>query len=182
MDEHLNNIKKIKTAIFIVIAIIIIAILLFVFYNNWHQKESTNNFYNYLEKNDYQKNEEGIYTKKTTNGNTTTTNRILLNDYLFEKSISKNEDNYTSLSLFYKKDKEIEIVYQVEGYDQDNKYGVLYQKGTYKNGEFTCEIVTNQNFKTECEYMKNEAEKYETEINQILKDNNIDIDNIQLEQ
>lgn len=174
MEEDYKSRKKAIKIICLIIILLIIIITIFILYINNSNKENTNNFYTYLEENNYKKDSEGIYTKKTTNGNITTTERAISNKYLFEKSISENDTNYTSINLFYTNDKTIEIMYQVEGYDLDNNYGVLYQKGTYKNGDFKCEIVTNQNFQTQCTKMKEEAQKYEKKINQIISKYKID--------
>lgn len=179
MEDYQLRKKTIIITCISIIAIIIIISLILIFINN-SSKENTNNFYTYLEENNFKKDENGVYTKKTTNGNTTTTERAVSNKYLFEKSITENNDNYTSLNLFYTNDKTIEIMYQVEGYDQNNEYGVLFQKGTYKNGDFKCEIVTNKNFKTNCKYMKTEAQKYEKEINQIIDKYDINPSNINM--
>ena len=162
-----------------IIAFIIIISLIIIFINN-SNKQNTNNFYTYLKENNFKQDADGTYTKTTTNSNKTITEKAVSNEYLFEKSITENNNNYVSLNLFYKNDKTIEIMYQVEGYDQDNKYGVLFQKGTYKNGNFNCEIVTNKNFQTNCKYMKTEAQKYEQEINQIIDKYNIDPTNVNL--
>ena len=182
MEDFQKN-KKIILTIICTIIIIVIAVISLNIYKIYKQKESTNNFYTYLKENNYKKNDDGIYTKKTKQKNQTITNRAISDKYLFEKDISEdNDDKYISISLFYTNDKTIEIMYQIEGFDQNDQYGVLFQKGTYQNGDFKCEIVTNQNFKTECNYMKKMAKEYEKEINQIIKNNNINPKYINIEK
>ena len=179
----MNNYQSRKKTIIITaisITLGIIIIFIFLIYMNNSEEKNVNNFNTYLKENNYKKDENGIYSKTNTKDNITTTEKAISNKYPLVKNITENKDNYTSLTLLYTNDEIIEIKYQVEGYDQNEEYGVLVQQGTYKNGDFKCEIVTNKNFQTNCKYMKTEAQKYEKEINEIIKKYDINLKNIKI--
>ena len=178
--ENYEKVKKTIRYIIIGIILIIIIIIAILFYNNWQAQENNNRLYNYLEANNYQQNADGIYYKTNNLNNTTTTDKAITQEYLFARNISKENDNYTSISLQFTKDKTINIIYQEEGFDQKNNYGILFQEGTYKDGKFECKIVTNKNFNTKCDLMKEQAQEYDKEIKQILKSNKIDPKHIKI--
>lgn len=175
--------NKVKTVFKFIITFLIIAIIIVIgiqIYNSWQNKQNNERLYNYLKENKYKQNENGIYYKTEKKGNTTITDKAISSEYLFSRDTLKEEKNYTTISLQYKKNKTIKITYQIEGFDQNNNYGILFQKGTYKNGKFNCEIITNIDFKTKCDVMKQEAQKYEKEINNLLKSQNINPNHIKI--
>ncbi len=178
--EDENKVKTVFRAIIIFLIIAIIIIIGIQIYNNWQNKQNNERLYNYLDKNNYKQNEDGIYYKTKKSGNTTVTDKAISSEYLFSRDTLTEAKNYTTMSVQYKKNKTIKITYQIEGFDQNNNYGILFQKGTYKNGKFNCEIVTNIDFKTKCNLMKKEAQKYEKEINNILKSQNINPSHIKI--
>lgn len=171
--EDENKVKKIFTYIIIILIIAIIIVTIIFIYRKWQTSQNNERLYNYLKDNNYTKNDDGIYFKTVKEGNTTTTDKAVSSEYLFARDTLTETTNYTTISLEYKNDKTIEIDYQIEGYDKNNNYGILFQKGTYKDSDFKCEIVTNIDFETKCDVMKKAAQDYEKEINKILNQQNI---------
>ena len=179
--EDENKLRTIFKTIIIILIIIGVIVAGVIIYNNWQNKQNNERLLTYLKENNYNQNEVGIYYKTKKEGNTTTTDKAISNEYLFSRDTLDENDNYITMSVEYKKDKTIEVTYQVEGFDKNNNYGILFQKGTYKNKKFKCEIVTNIDFETKCDTMKKAAQNYEEEINDILNSQKINPDHIKFQ-
>lgn len=178
-DISLNRPSKIILGI---VALIIIAIASFIIYKNYQEQTNTNSFKTYLTDNGYEKEEDGIYTKETNENSHTENYKAFFEDYLlYYSNMTSTNKEVTNISLGYKQDGSVDVTYKLEGYTNSNDVGTLYQKGTYKDGEFDCEIVTNGGFDTRCDVMKEEAENFYNETNQIFKNNNINIKYIKFE-
>lgn len=173
--EDENKFAKIPKIIKITLTIIIIITVAIIAYWQIQIHINNQNLYDYLKANDYKQNSDNIYFKTETESTTTTTDKAISSEYLFARDITHDDDTYSFISLQYQKDGTINITYQMEGFDSENNYGVLYQEGTYKGGKFECNIVTNTNFKTKCNQMKQEAQKYNKEIENILTNNKINL-------
>lgn len=171
--EDENKVKKTFTYVIVALIIAIIIVTIIFIYKTWQTSQNNERLYNYLKNNNYTQNDDGIYFKTIKEGNITTTDKAISSEYLFARDILTETTNYTTVSLEYKNDKTITINYQIEGYDKNNNYGILFQKGTYKNNKFKCEIITNKDFDTKCDVMKKAAQDYEKEINEILNKQNI---------
>ena len=176
-----KKIKRIINFIIVIIALILIGVLCIIGYNHQQQKINNNNFTTYLKNNDYKKDNNNIYTKTIENGNEKTTYQAIIDQYLLtkEKSIS-TDTQYISMTTSFKHDGTIEIAYKLEGYNKEGTIGTLYQKGTYKNNEFDCQIVNNNDFETQCPTMKKEAQEFDKEVKQIFQDNDINLKYITL--
>ncbi len=179
--EDENKAKKIINRTIIIIIIALALVIGIIIYKNIQIKINNDRFTTYIKNNNYKKDENGIYTKTTTSGNESTTYQAIIDQYLLtkEKKTSTNTE-VTSIVISYKQDGTIETSYKLEGYNQEGEIGTLYQKGTYKNNDFKCEIINNSGFKTQCPQMKQEAQKFEKEINKIFEDNNINVKYITL--
>ena len=184
MEDKMEDENKAKKIINITIAIIITALIIvigIIVYKNIMQKINNDRFTTYLKENKFKQNEDNIYTKTENTHNKQTTYQAIIDEYLLTKEESKSTDTeFTSITAYYKKDGTIETTYKLEGYNKDGEIGTLYQKGSYKNGNFTCQIISNNKFKTKCPEMKKEAQEFEKEVNQILENNNINIKYITL--
>lgn len=178
--EDENNIKKKIHLIIAIIATIIIIIIGIVIYINIQQKINNDRFISYIEKNNFKKDNTGVYVKSSSSQDNDTTYKAIYDNYLIFKETSTASTDFTSITTGYQKDGTIEVTYRLEGYNKNHEIGTLYQKGTYKDGQFTCEIVSNNDFKTQCPEMKEKAQEFNNEVNKILEDNNIDINYITL--
>ena len=178
--EDENKVKQIMKIIIIIIILIAVTIIGLFIYNQYQTQANTNKFNTYLKNNNYQKNDEGIYYKTNSSSKITTTDKAGSQEYIFARTISEDDTNYTTTTIEYKKDKSIEITYQIEGFAPDGNYGILFQKGTYTKDNFDCKIVTNIGFDTECDTMKKQAQDYEKEINNILEQNKINVKYIKI--
>lgn len=171
-----NKSKKIINTIIIIIVIVIVIVIGILIYKNIQQKINNDRFIKYIENNNYQQGENGIYTKTINGDNEQITYKVIVDQYLLTKEKSKSlSTEYTSIIANYKQDGTIEIIYKLEGYNSEGNIGTIYQKGTYKNDKFTCQIITNSNFETKCQEMKEEAQDFEQEVNKIFEDNNINV-------
>lgn len=179
-----GNEKKVKKIINIIIAIIVLALIVVIgimFYRNHLQTVNNNKFTTYLENNNYQKDENNIYTKTIDSGDEQITYQAIIDQYLLTKDKSTSTDTkVTSITTSFKQDGTIEITYKLEGYNTEGEVGTLYQKGTYKDDEFDCQIVNNNGFDTQCPEMKKEAQEFNDEVKQIFEDNDIDVNYVTL--
>lgn len=176
--EDENKIKQKIHIIIAIIAVIIIIIIGIIIFINIQQKINNDRFTSYIKNNNYKKDNTGIYTKQ----NDQTTYKAIYDTYLlFKETSSSTNTSFTSIATGYQKDGTIEVKYKEEGYNQNDEISTLYQKGTYKNGEFTCKIINNNGLKTQCPTMKEKAQEFENEVKKILKDNNIKVNYITLE-
>ena len=181
MEDYTKVKKIIKLIVILVILIVAIAIGV-IFYQNSQKTNSKNNLDDYLTAQNYTKDENGVSYIKKLNDNKNTTYRALYGDYILFKEYSNESDNsYYTINIGYKTDKTVEITYRMEGLTKDNEVGLIYQKGTYKNNEFKCEIVNNHGFDTQCNLMKVEAQNFKKEIDEILKRYKINAKNITIE-
>lgn len=176
-----KKVKRIINLIIGIIAIILIIILCIIGYNHHLQKVNNNKFTTYLENNNYKKDENNIYTKTIDNGNEKTTYQAIIDQYLLTKEKSTSTDTkFTSITTSFKQDGTIEIAYKLEGYNSEGSVGTLYQKGTYKDDKFDCQIVNNNDFETQCPTMKKEAQEFDKEVKQIFENNDINLKYITL--
>lgn len=179
--EDENKAKKIINRIIILIIITLVIVLGIIIYKNIQAKLNNDRFNTYIKNNNYKKDENGIYTKTINTENGNTIYQAIIDQYLLTKEQTTSTDTeFTSIVISYKQDGTIETSYKLEGYNQEGEIGTLYQKGTYKNNDFKCEIVNNNGFKTQCPKMKQEAQKFEKEIKKIFEDNNINVKYITL--
>ena len=179
--EDENKAKKIINGIIIIIIVTLVIVLGIIIYKNIQIKLNNDRFNTYIKNNNYQKNENGIYTKTINTENGNTIYQAIIDQYLLTKQQTTSTDTkFTSIITSYKLDGTIETSYKLEGYTSDGNIGTLYQKSTYKNNEFKCEIINNNGFKTQCPKMKEEAQKFEKEINEIFEENNINVKYITL--
>lgn len=179
--EDENKIKKIMHIIIAIIILIIVIIVGIIIYRNIQQKINNDRFTSYVEKNNYKKDNTGVYVKETSTQNDKTTYKAIYDTYLlFKESSTSTDTDFTSITTGYQKDGTIEVTYRLEGYNKNEEIGTLYQKGTYKNGKFTCEIVSNNEFETQCPEMREKAQEFNNEVNKIFEDNNININYITL--
>jgi hypothetical protein len=183
MDNYEKIRKGIKIAkiVGILLIIIIIIALIVVFYNkhklNEKIEKNTSDFTSYLLQNGFTKNNDGSYSKSETNGNENTNYLFYPDDDVLSKEIVNNSENLqTNLLLSYNNDNKIEISYDCTGLNDNNQYGSTLQMGTYniETKKFECEIVTNDNFKTNCKNMKTESEEFAEEVEVLLKGSNSD--------
>ena len=171
-----NKNKKIINMIIIIIIIVIVIVIGIFLYKSIQQKINNDRFIKYIENSNYHQGKNGIYTKTINGNNEQITYKVIFDQYLLTKEKSKSlSTEYISTITNYKQDGTIEIIYKLEGYNSEGIVGTIYQKGTYKNGKFTCQIITNSNFETKCQEMKKEAQDFEQEINKIFEDNNINV-------
>lgn len=171
--EDENKAKKIINMTILIISIALIIVISIIVYTKIMQKINNDKFTSYIINNNYTKNEDGIYTKKIDQNDTTITYQAIIDQYLLSKNdITINNNGLTNITVGYKLDGTIEISYTLEGHN-NNQTAVLHQKGTYKNNEFKCEIINNNGLQTQCQQMKKRAQNFEKEINQIFESNNI---------
>lgn len=181
MEDYLK-IKKIIKYILIIIVIIVIIVSGFLFYRNKQKESSEANFTDYLNAQEYTKTNDDVTYIKKLNDKQNTTYRALYGDYILFKEYSNESDNsYSTIAVGYTKDGTVEITYKMEGINSKNEIATIYQKGTYKNNDFKCEIVNNNGFDTQCNVMKKEAESFYDEITKILKQYNINSKYITIE-
>ncbi len=179
--EDENKAKKIINIIIAVLIIATITVIGIIVYQKIMQNINNDRFTSYINENNFKKDSDGIYTKTTNNGDEKTTYQALIDQYLLSKAvINTSNTQVLNIEAGYKQDGTIEISYKLEGYNSNHEIGTLYQKGTYKNGEFKCQIISNNGFKTTCPDMKKEAQAFEKEINQIFEKNNINVKYITL--
>lgn len=174
--EDENKVKKIMKIIIILIIVIALIIAAIFIYRNYQINSNNNKLETYLQENNYIENEYGVLSKEETNENETITYKALYPNCIISKEISTTENNGQNkikISMRYNNDNSISMDLQLDGYNKDNNYGILFQQAILINDEFTCEIVTGDNFTTKCDTMKTEAQEFYNEINQILENNNI---------
>lgn len=175
-----KKIKRIINLIILIITLILIGVLCIIGYKHYQQKINNNKFIMYLKNSNYKKN-NNIYTKTINNGNEKTIYQAIIDQYLLTKEKSTStKTKFTSMVVSFKQDNTIEVNYKLEGYNKSGAIGTLYQKGTYKNNKFDCQIINNNDFETQCPTMKKEAQQFEKEVKQIFKDNAINIKYITL--
>lgn len=179
MEDENKVLKAIKYIKIGAVIIILIAIGIFI-YTKWQTNENNERLYDYLKKENYSKNNDGIYYKTKKNGDTTITDKALAYNYLFSRTIKTNDENSSYMIAIEYKDNKYTVDYEESGYDRDNNYGMTFQKGTYKNGDFDCKIISDTNFEPRCNIMKKQVENYDKEIKKILKDNKININFIDI--
>jgi len=167
-----NNIKWLKyfKIIIIVLVVFIVSIVGYLFIM---KKINTENFHNYLSKNEYKK-KDGIYQKKINDGNETLRYKALSEEFIISKEIAREEDDgYFDLSLQYEKNGNIKIGFQLEGFNKNNAYGILYQNGNYNDGKFDCKVVSGEGYDARCGIMKKEAIKFDKEVKKLFEENGI---------
>jgi len=167
-----TNIKWLKCfkIIIIVLIILIVSIVGFLYFM---KKVNTENFHNYLSENDYKK-KDGIYQKRIIDGEETLRYKALSKEFIISKEIAREDDDgYFDLSLQYEKNGNIKIGFQLEGFNKNNAYGILYQTGNYNDGKFDCKIVSGEGYDAKCDVMKKEAEKFNKQVQSIFEENHI---------
>lgn len=180
MEDYTKVKKIIKLIVILVILIVAIAIGV-IFYQNSQKTNSKNNLDDYLTAQNYTKDENGVSYIKKLNDNKNTTYRALYGDYvLFKEYTGENDEGTYTIGIGYTKDKTVEITFRLEGYN-NNEISTIYQKGTYKNNKFECEIITNNGFDTQCKLMQQEAKEFEKEANEIIEKNKINPKYINIE-
>ena len=107
--EDENKLRTIFKTIIIILIIIGVIVAGVVIYNNWQNKQNNERLLTYLKENNYNQNEDGIYYKTKKEGNTTTTDKAISNEYLFSRDTLDENDNYITMSVEYKKDITIEV-------------------------------------------------------------------------
>ena len=174
--EDENKVKKIIKIVIITIIVLIVILIGFFIYRNIQIKTNTNKLYEYVKKEGYQKNENNYYTKDIKTENQTITEIIGAKEYPFaQKTITSTNDKYINIFLTYESNNTVTIKYKSEEYNEENKIVTINQQGTLKNNNFKCEVISNNDLNTRCNTMKKEVEKYYQKINNILKENKINL-------
>lgn len=169
-----NSAKKALIAVSIFILIIFIVFITNFIFNKARENMSTSKFIEYLEENNYKLKSDNSYYFE--NENSHVKYKAFTNDFIFSKIIYKNVNNtYMDITLNYTKNDTIKIILQYEAKNKFNQYGLLFQRGTYKNDIFTCQTVAGKGFDSKCDEMKNEAENFKKEIETIEKIKNINL-------
>lgn len=176
MEDENKVLKAIKYIKIGAVIIILIAIGIFI-YTKWQTNENNQRLDNYLKKENYNKeNKFKIYTVEKETDNGKITNTALSGKYIFaQRTEQLINNNYSYYTVEYRKDNTIFITYLEDGFNSKNEEGITSQEGTLKNGKFSCDIISNNNFDTKCDVMKKISENYKKQIDKILKENKINI-------
>lgn len=166
-----NSAKKALIAVSIFILIIFIVFITNFIFNKAKQQNNTNKFIEYLKENNYKLKDDNSYYFE--NENSHVKYKAFTDNFIFSKIIYKNVNNsYMDITLSYTENDTIKITLRYEAKNKLNQYGLLFQRGTYKNNRFTCQTISGWNFDSKCDEMKLEAENFKKEIQQIEKENN----------
>ncbi|MBR3199272.1 MAG: sigma factor regulator N-terminal domain-containing protein [Bacilli bacterium] len=157
----MENEEKIKRIVRIIIIsfIIIIAIIIGLHYlNKYLTKTNTKRFEKYLEDNNYSTdpNDEIYYT-------------ILKDDHILTKTTKLSEEQNSLIYVNYDSNGDITGTLELYGINAYGKQGISYLKSTYKNKKFDCQIITSAGLEAKCNLLKQETDKFEKEMKQILK-------------
>jgi len=173
-DQNLKHLRYFKIGMIV----IVVLILLIVGYIFLMKKINTDRFENYLTENNFIQKDD-IYLKKVKRDKNTLYYKAYSDEFIFSKEITQEKgEDYYDLSLQYEKNGNIKIGFQLEGYNKQGAYGILYQEGSYKNGEFDCKVISGEGYDAKCDYMKEEAEKFNNEVKKLFKDNHINVNYI----
>lgn len=150
----------------IIIPIAIIIFIGFIGYKMYMEKNNTDKFYNCLKAHnivaDSKENVQGAINYSTFDNQ----------DYLLDKSITKNEDTLsTDIILYYNKNKNsIRGELSMRGQNENNNFGIYLIYGTYdiNSEKFKCDIEQDDGFPSKCNLLLTESKKFATEINNLL--------------
>lgn len=172
--EDDNKIKKIITTIIIIAIIIGLFIASFFIYKKIITNNNTKTFTEYLLKNGYTKNKNN-YTKEVINGNKNIKYYFDDSSYVLNKEI-KDYTNYKQIvtaTITYKNNDNIETDYVVTGINKNNNYSsIIYSATLDTNNKFTCKIIKDGGFDTQCPKIKNEILTFKQEVKKLLKKSN----------
>lgn len=173
--------KKIfsKKYILILTALIILAIIGFIFIN---VHINNNNLHKYINENNFTIDKYNSYTLVKKEENVSTTYQLLLEKAFITKTIiTEDNDSVLKIGLTYNMNKTIDIEMEYSGLNNNNHYAIQAQTAQFKNNEFTnCKTILSNNFNSKCDLMKENAQNFSTEVENILSEYKINLNYLKL--